>query len=105
MQAGRARQIILKDPTKAREIYQIIDAAAFCEGYYQIYAKYFDESILVNEDINNRIFRDIVFDTKERKDAYWKYDSLLSGYTYSTPNPKEAKKLCDFNTTKFEKIQ
>jgi len=100
LQIGRAYQKVLEDPSKAREIYPIVDAASSCEAYYQIYAKYFNEPILVHENINDRSFRKRVFNTEGRKSAYWEYDTLLSGYTYILPKIGEGKKLCDFNTSK-----
>ena len=51
MQAGRAWQQILKNPTEAKHIVEILHAAQGCEAYYQNYAKYFNESILVTDSI------------------------------------------------------
>jgi len=103
MQAGRAWQKVLEDPTRAKEIYPIMDAVTWCEGYYQIYAKYFNEPILVHEDIDNKSFDNFVLNTPERKQAYDQYDTLLSGDTYSTPKIGEGKSFCDFNTSIYNK--
>ena len=104
MQAGRAYKLVLKTPKRAREIYPILDARTWCESYYQIYAKYFNEPLLVNQDIVTKYFRKkIYFNTKERMDAYIQYDTLLSGYTYSTPHvDRNMTSYCDFNTSKYE---
>jgi len=103
MQAGRAWQKVLADPTKASEIYPIVDAVSWCEGYYKIYAKYFNKPLLVSENINSKYFRkSIVFNTKERLEAYIDYDRLLSGYTYGTPVvDSNMSSYCDFNTSKY----
>ena len=65
MQAGRAYQIILYDPSRAKEIHDEVVAPLACEAYYQIYAKYFNEPLLVREDINTKYFRKkIIFNTE-----------------------------------------
>ena len=42
------------------------------------------------------------FNTKERSDIYWQYDTLLSGDSYALPKTSKRKALCDFNTSKYE---
>ena len=103
MQAARAYKKVLKTPEKAKEIHPILDARAWCEGYYKIYAKYFNEPLLVSQDVATKYFRKkIYFNTKERMDAYIQYDTLLSGDTYSTPAvDKNMSSYCDFNTSKY----
>jgi hypothetical protein len=103
MQAGRAYKLVLETPERAKEIHDEVSAPSYCESYYKIYAKYFNESTLVNNDITNEYFRtSIMFNTQERKMIYLKYDKLLSGDSYSTPKIGEGKQFCDFNTTKYE---
>ena len=103
MQAGRAYKKVLETPERAKEIYNEVDKVAYCEIYYKLNAKYFNEPTLVQEDIDDRYFRHkIYFNTKERMDAYIQYDTLLSGDTYTLPKLKERKALCDFNTSKYE---
>ncbi len=105
MQAARGYKLVLEHPERAKEIYPVLDAATWCEGYYQIYAKYFNGSLLVKEDIDTKFFRKkIYFNTKKRMDAYIQYDHLLSGGIYSTPSiDKNMTSYCDFNTSKYEK--
>jgi len=105
MQAGRGYKLVLEHPEKAKEIYPILDAVTWCESYYMIYAKYFNEPLLVSKDIDTQYFRyKIYFNTKERMDAYMQYDTLLSGDTYSTPAvDKNMTSYCDFNTAKYDK--
>ncbi len=101
MQAARAYKLVFEHPERAKEIHDEVSAASFCESYYKIYAKYFNEPILVKKDITNEFFRStIIFNTKERKDQYLKYDLLLSGDSYTTPKIGEGKNLCDFNLSK-----
>ncbi len=104
MQGARGWQKVLEDPTKAKNIYQIIDSASWCEGYHKIYAEFFNEPLLIKEDINTKYFRkQIIFNTQERYNAYIQYDTLLSGDTYSTPAvDKNMSQYCDPNTTKYE---
>ncbi|MCK5775431.1 MAG: hypothetical protein KAH25_04610, partial [Bacteroidales bacterium] len=105
MQAGKAYKLVLETPKRAKEIYPILDAVTWCESYYMIYAKYFNKPLLVKEDIDTGYFRKkIYFNTKNRIDAYIRYDTLLSGDTYSTPTvDKNMTSYCDFNTSKYEK--
>lgn len=104
MQAGRAYKLVLETPERAKEIYPILDARAWCESYYKIYAKYFNEPTLIKKDVVDVYFRKkIYFNTKERMDTYIQYDALLSGDTYSTPAvDKNMTSYCDFNTSKYE---
>ncbi len=104
MQAGRAWQKVLEDPTKAIEIHDYIRAPRHCESYYKNYAIYSNESILVDKSINNKYFiKNIIYNTEERSVAYLKYDSLLSGGMYILPKIGTRKQFCDFNTSKYEK--
>jgi len=104
MQAGRAFQIILKNPNQAKEISVLLHASQTCDAYYMIYAKYFNEPLLIQENIITKVFRKKVTNTQERLNAYWQYDTLLSGDTYSTPTiDRNMRQYCDFNTSKYEK--
>ncbi len=103
MQAGRAYKLVLETPERAKEIHKTVSSSLSCEAYYQIYAKYFNEPLLVNQDVVTKYFRKkIYFNTTERKRTYLQYDKLLSGDTYTLPKLKEKKALCDFNVTKYE---
>jgi hypothetical protein len=58
---------------------------------------------LVNKEIDNKFFRKkIYFNTEERERAFIKYDTLLSGDSYTIPKSEKRKILCDFNTSKYE---
>ena len=102
MQAGRAYKQVLETPEKAREIREVIIAPSHCAWYYQNDAKYFNEPLLVDEKIASPV-QGKYFNTKERNDVYWEYDTLLSGGIYSLPKIKDEKSFCDFNTSKYEK--
>ena len=103
MQAAKGYNLVLETPDKARAIYHEVDKAAYCEVYYKIDAELVGASLLLTEDIDSQYFRhEIYFNTKERLDAYLKYDTLLSGYTYALPNIEDEKKACNFNTDKYE---
>ena len=101
MQAARAYKLVLEHPERAKEIHGEVSAASYCESYYKIYAKYFNEPILVQDNITNEYFRNtIIFNTEERKREYLKYDQLLSGDSYTTPKIGEGKNLCNFDVSK-----
>ncbi len=104
MQSSRAYKLVLEHPERVKEIYPILDAATWCEGYYKIYAKYFNKPLLIQEEIDTKYFRKkVYFNTQERWNAYIQYDTLLSGDTYSTPAvDKNMTSYCDFNTSKYE---
>ena len=102
MQAGRAYKQVLETPERAREIRETVNAPYFCSSYYKNYAKILNEPILVHERIDSPV-KSKYFNTKERNNVYWEYDALLSGGSYALPWPDEMKKLCEFNTSKYEK--
>ena len=103
MQAAKAKQNMLKDPSKAKEIHDEMSAPIDCESYYRVCVKDPNKKIHIRERINSKLLRSIIFNTKKRKDAYMQYNSLLSGDTYVIPWCSERKQLCDFDTTKYEK--
>lgn len=104
MQAGRAWQKILEEPTKAKDTMKHMNAAVDCESYYSVcFEKEKDiKSININNRINDKAFDNKVLNTKNRTDAYITYDTLLSGDSYTIPWCSERKQYCDFNTSKYE---
>ena len=105
MQAGRAWQKILEDPSAARETTKLMEAAQFCSFYFEFDANKHGDLLLVNEAILDHLYDKVVHKKKKRKDAYWKYDGLLSGGVYVLPKTSQEKSYCDFNVTKFTKRQ
>ena len=101
LQTARGYQLILEHAEQAKEIDHIVSAFIACESYYMTYAKYFNEPILVEERIDDKVFTR-VFNTKEREERFHVYDSLLSGSVIGTGKVGEGKNLCDFNTSKYE---
>ena len=105
MQAARGYKLILETPAKAREIHDEVRKARHCMFYYKYSAKYFNEPILVKNDFGTKYLRKkLYFNTRERKDAYIQYDTLISGGSYTLPKFEERKKACDFNTSKYDKL-
>ncbi|MDR1451738.1 MAG: hypothetical protein LBI57_05365 [Helicobacteraceae bacterium] len=102
-QGARAAQIIIQDPSKAKETYHILDAAQFCNFYFEIYAQYNNESILLDHTIiTSTAFKTMQFNTKERIEAYLAYDKKLSGGVYSGPkSSKDYRAACAFNADKL----
>ncbi len=104
MQEGRANKLVLETPEKALEIHDEVNKAVYCQLYYKLNAKYFNEPLLLKENVVNEYFRsEIYFNTQERMDSYIQYDTLLSGGSYTLLKFKERKAACDFNTSKYEK--
>ena len=101
MQAGRGYKKVLETPERAKKIHNEVGAASDCNWYFKAYAKYFNEPLLVNENVTDSVFF-LYFNTKQRKNSYLKYDTLLSGDTYSLPAIEDMKAMCDFNTSKYE---
>jgi hypothetical protein len=102
MQAARGYKLVLETPERAKEIYPEVEKSIYCEGYYKYEAEFFNEKNLIEKNIDDRDFRHkIYFNTKERMDTYRQYDTLLSGDSYTLPDGKEMKAMCDFNTSKY----
>lgn len=97
MQAARAYQILMDDPIKAaKELHSEMSAPLYCEFYYANDAKYFGEEILIPKEINTKTFRQgLIFNTEERKNAYYIYNATLSGGAYTLPKSEELKGFCD----------
>ncbi|MBA1420685.1 MAG: Ig-like domain-containing protein [Epsilonproteobacteria bacterium] len=97
MQGAKAKRLVLEKPNQAKNIHDIVVAPIDCESYYKVCI----DKPLIKERINNKEFRNIIFNTKERMEAYVKYDTLLSGDSYTIPRCKQRKYACDFNTSKY----
>lgn len=95
MQGARAAQIIIQEPEKARETTKYMDAAQDCNFYFQTYAKYNNEPILIDHHIFNKKFDAVQFNTVMRSRAYAKYNFALSGGVYGSP--KNYRIACDFD--------
>ena len=105
LQSGRAFQIILNDPSKAKETTKFMDAAQDCNWYFKDDADYFGDKILIDHNIMNDDFEDLQLNTKKRVRAYLKYNQKLSGGVYRLSKYSERKGHCDFNTSQLLKIQ
>ncbi len=110
MQAARGYKLVLEKQPKTREeaksIRGRVDSAIDCEMYYRFDADSVGDRILIeeNDDIDSKYFRNLIyFNTDSRKKIYNRYDTLLSGDTYSLLREKEEKQACDFNTSKYDK--
>jgi len=102
MQASRAYKQILETPERAKEIREEVNGAIFCASYYKFGAQFFNDPILVHERIDAPV-KSKYFNTKERNNIYWQYDTLLSGGVYPLPKYDERKLFCDFNTSSYDK--
>jgi len=102
MQAARGYKLVLETPERAKDIRGEVNGALFCASYYKFGAQLFNDPILVYERIDAPVMS-IYFNTKDRSDVYWQYDTLLSGGVYSLPKYDEMKSFCDFNTSSYDK--
>ncbi|MDR2100260.1 MAG: hypothetical protein LBP40_05485 [Campylobacteraceae bacterium] len=97
-QTARAAQIVIQDPSRAKETYPIEDAAQFCNSYFTRYASLFNEPILIDHTIiTSTAFKTIQFNTEQRIRAYLAYDKALSGGVYSLPHADERRAFCTFD--------
>jgi hypothetical protein len=101
LQAGRAWNKVLEDPTKAKEIHSYVKAPQYCNWYYQVDVQDFGKTPLITERLDSKV-RSKVLNTYNRKEAYIQYDTLLSGDSYTLPRRSQRKELCDFNTAQYE---
>ncbi|WP_294951173.1 Ig-like domain-containing protein [Sulfurovum sp.] len=101
LQAGRDFKLVLERPKDAKEIREKVNSAQTCTSYYRYYAKLFNEKLLVNERIDDKVFNHY-FNTDDRKKIYWEYDTRLSGDSYPLPDIDKEKSYCDFDTHKYE---
>jgi hypothetical protein len=101
MQAGRAYKQVLETPERAKEIREKVNGPLFCASYYEFEAQFFGDPVLIYERIDAPV-KSKYFNTKERNEVYWQYDTLLSGDSYPLPKDNEMKSFCDFNTTKYK---
>jgi hypothetical protein len=103
-QTAKAAQIIIQDPSNAKETTKLEEAAQACNAYFEFWAKYNNEPILINHDISTykHLFNTVQFNTKDRIKAYLDYDRALSGGVYSLPQGSKAyRALCDFDVDKL----
>jgi hypothetical protein len=98
MQNARAFQIILADPSKARERTKFMEAQTDCESYYmhQDARKLIPRGKSLYEEQ-----RPLVLNTRERSRAYYEYNQALSGGVYPGRDRNTHKERCDFNETKI----
>ncbi len=98
MQNARAFQIILADPSKARETKKFMEDVVDCQGYY----KYQDENKLIPRRKSlYKEQRPVVLNTRERNRAYYERNLALSGGVYPGRDRDSDKERCDFNETKI----
>ncbi len=101
MQAANAYKKVLETPEEAVEIRDEVNGALFCAWYYENDAEEFGDPILVHGRIDV-VVKGKYFNTSIRKDIYKQYDIMLSGGSYDNPWAKERKKMCNFDTKKYE---
>ncbi|MDR3177933.1 MAG: hypothetical protein LBT96_03010 [Campylobacteraceae bacterium] len=102
MQWARAYQIVIQDPTKARETTKYEDNAHDCEWYFREDADSYEDPILIHDNYGTYKELDkIQFNTIKRARAYGEYNFYLSGGAYSSTPFDERRSKCDFNVDKL----
>jgi hypothetical protein len=99
--ARRAQQTLISPETayedgKRKFTERVIDCEYY---YYDVYLKNmnFQEYLKYTQkhDVFNAEFKDIVFNTKDRLKAYFKYNKSMSGHVFE--GRKRTKEACDFD--------
>jgi len=94
-QVARAAQIIVAEPENAFETTKVMDKAQDCSFYFE------DKT---NKEMTYRMFdaiyKDKLFNTKERLLAYFKYNEVLSGHTFKLED--YSVEDCDINIDELE---
>lgn len=103
MQGARAAQIIIQEPEKARETREVFAKAYNCAFYFETWAKYHNEPILLDHYIFGDEFKEKQFNTAQRVSAFAKYNITLSGGIYSDVPDEIKRSGCDFNISKLLK--
>ncbi|MDR3178021.1 MAG: hypothetical protein LBT96_03450 [Campylobacteraceae bacterium] len=102
MQQAKAYQIVMQDPTKARETTKYEENAQYCEFYFINDAKrHGDPTLFDNYDTYDEL-RKVQLNTIKRARAYGEYNFYLSGGAYGSPKVSY-KTLCDFDVDKLLK--
>ena len=107
MQYAKRTHDILKDPVAAAKS-EALDRELFnseaCEGYLRN-----NHNVDFDRDYGNPIkyLNDIVYNNKERIEAYLKFNRGKSGGSYSVPNPWKdyVESACDFNITEMIELE
>lgn len=101
MQNARAFQIILVDPSKARETKKFMEQVSDCSAYYQLLAEDYNETIVIPRSTNlYKESKPLILNTRERNRAYYERNLALSGGVYQGRPWDTFKASCDFNETK-----
>jgi hypothetical protein len=94
MQYGRALQKILVDPEHAyeNETYRHMEKARNCKWYFyrtRTKGKDFSEFLIFRKQnpVFDEEYKDRVFNTKQRIEAYFAYNASLSGHAFSSQRP------------------
>ncbi len=97
MQYAKATQIIIQEPEMAytKKTYILMENAHDCQVYvsdvvakgaWNTWLKYSTEHEVFNEEM-----KDTIFNTKERLEAYIKYNDALSGHVFESTKPIKEK--------------
>jgi hypothetical protein len=102
MQYARAYQIVIQEPEKARENKKYQDGAQQCKWYFQDYAKYNNEPLLVPDKYDfYKELDNVQFNTIQRVRAYHEFNFHLGGGVYRLEtDTQKLRAACDFDIDK-----
>jgi len=104
-QVARAYNTVIKNPEKAMEVDKVITAAQDCASYFETFANFFGDPILLkNTDIvTSKKFKSIQLNTAPRIRAYLEYNRNLSGQVFTSTQIDKQKEQCAFDVDKLLK--
>lgn len=96
MQSSRAYNMVIADPSKAKETRNHISNIVGCIGYWKYYSKENNETYILDpfRDTSSEINK-IQFNTSKRHMAYERFNEELSGGVYGSSGMSKEK--CEFD--------
>ena len=95
-QGARAYQMIVDNPLNTEENHKALHDAMDCNFYFESYAQYFADPVLVDHYIDDQ-YKSLQLNTKSRVRAYLEYDKQLSGGVYTLTKASKMKENCNFD--------
>jgi hypothetical protein len=100
MQYAKAYQVVIQDPSKARENVELVHNAVHCESYFSYEAKYNNSTTIPDDYDLYKELDNVQFNTVQRARAYHQYNFNLGGGVYGSPKGSY-RDLCDFDVKKL----
>ena len=105
-QVARAYNAVIEHPEKAKDVDKVLFDARDCGSYFTLFAKFFNEPILLSRNIvTSKQFKSVMLNTEPRIRAYLEYNRNLSGGVYDSTDIDEMKSKCAFDVDKLLKAR